>query len=1046
MSKFNENSLEACIIEFIKDVGYEHIHGTDVHKTKPDVILYETLKAFFLNRYASYNLTDLEMERLIRLVESGRGGSLYARNKEFCKKLSGGFKFQRDDATKPTMFIELIDFESLENNSFQIINQLEIRGAEMTRFPDAILYINGLPLVVLEFKSAVQEKATIKNAYDQLTIRYRRDIPHLFYYNVFTVISDGVNTKYGSLFSEYEHFYSWRKVHKEDKQVDGVNSLHTMVQGLLTPARLLEVIRDFVYFPDLTNKEEKIVCRYPQYFGAKALSENILSHAKPTGDGMGGTYFGATGCGKSHTMLFLVRLLRKHPILNSPTIVLIADRVSLDDQLAERFVEAKEFLNEEAILAVRSRTQLKDELSKRRNGGVFITTIQKFTEDIGLLNDRTNIICISDEAHRTQLNLREQVRVTEQGVRRHYGFAKYLRNSFPNATYVGFTGTPIDETYTVFGPPVDIYNMLDAESDELTVRIIYEGRAARVTTDASVVQEIEDYYARCDAEGANAYQIEASKAETTRLEHILGDEHRLRHVAEDFIAHYELRIQEEATVCGKAMFVCASREIAFRLYKIILELRPAWGNKCLTGREELLTEEEKRELKEIEKIRMVMTRHRDDTPELWNLLGTDDYRDVLAKQFKLVQSNFKIALVVDMWNTGFDVPCLDTMYIDKSISKHTLIQTISRVNRVFPSKGQGLIVDYIGIKREIDLALKTYTNNDLPTLIDLSDALRILKDELSLLAVMFYDFDSTAFKAGTPLEQLSCLHEATEFVQATEERMYYFMEHAKRMKSAYNLCATSDEITAEMRDFVHFYTGIRAMLYKLTKGDAPDEAIMNKFVLKKLEDAVLSDRISVLLQYGEHAEVDLFSEEHLAAIAQIELPNIKIRLLTDLLCEAIRTYGEANKLRSLHFTEKLNIIIAKYNSRHEDVKLAKEVLGAVTDELHKLLQELRDDRDSFKSLGIGYEDKAFYDILKKVASVHKFTYPEEKFIPLAQAIKEIVADKTRYCDWAKKEQIKAQLQFDIMRKLMEHGYPPVFSEEVYKAVLEQATNYKKNGK
>ena len=518
----------------------------------------------------------------------------------------------------------------------------------------------------------------------QLTVRYRRDIPELFKYNAFCVISDGVNNKAGSFFAPYEFFYAWRKTDGSDLiEADGIDSLLSMVKGLFHPARLLDVIRNFVYFPDTSRREEKILCRYPQYYAATKLYANILAHKRPDGDGKGGTYFGATGCGKSYTMLFLTRLLMKSLELASPTIVLITDRTDLDDQLSGLFTNGKVYIGDESVISVESRADLRDLLKGRSSGGVFLTTIHKFTEDTELLTERTNVICISDEAHRSQINLDQKLRITEKGVQRTYGFAKYLHDSLPNATYVGFTGTPIDATLDVFGPVVDAYTMTESVADEITVRIVYEGRAAKVLLDNAKLAEIEDYYARCAEDGASDYAIEESKRANLQMNAILGDPDRLKALAADFVDHYEARIVEGTTVAGKAMFVSSSRSIAYAFYKEVIALRPEWAEVKVCADGEVLTEAEKKQIKPMARIKLVMTRGKDDEPTLYEMLGSKEYRKELDRQFKNAKSNFKIAIVVDMWLTGFDVPFLDTMYIDKPVKRHNLIQTISRVNRKY---------------------------------------------------------------------------------------------------------------------------------------------------------------------------------------------------------------------------------------------------------------------------------------------------------------------------------------------------------------------------
>ncbi len=699
MPLFNEHALEMSIMELFKDESYIYLNGEQIHRERSEVLLTDDLRQYLYNRYAKDGITPSEVDSILLMLRS-ISGTIYEANKAVYKMICDGFIFNREDRMQKDLYIELIDFVTPENNIFKVVNQFEIEGVNnQLRIPDGIVFINGIPVVVLEFKSAVRENTTIMDAYTQLTVRYRRDIPELFKYNAFVVISDGANNKYGSFFSPYEFFYAWRKVNAEDKELDGINSLVTMIQGLFRKDRLLAVIKDFIYFPDASDKDLKIVCRYPQFFAANKLFENIKTHLRPDGDGKGGTYFGATGCGKSYTMMFLTRLLMKSTYFRSPTIVIITDRTDLDDQLSKQFVGSKRYIGDEAIVSIDSREKLRKELQGRTSGGVYLTTIQKFTEDLQLLSDRTNIICISDEAHRSQVNLDQKVKITAEGVDRSYGFAKYLHDSLPNATYVGFTGTPIDATIEVFGPVVDAYTMTEAVRDGITVNLVYDGRAARVTLDQEKVREIERYYEECERQGANEHQIEESQKAVAHLDVILGDPNRLRAVAEDFINHYETRVAEGATVAGKAMFVCSNRNIAYSLYKIIIELRPEWAEKkvCPDGVE--LSDKDKKELKPIEMVKLVMTRNKDDEPELFEMLGTKEDRKEFDRQFKNIKSNFKIAIVVDMWLTGFDVPALDTIYIDKPIQQHTLIQTISRVNRVYEGKDKGLIVDYIAFQK-----------------------------------------------------------------------------------------------------------------------------------------------------------------------------------------------------------------------------------------------------------------------------------------------------------------------------------------------------------
>lgn len=1060
MSHFNEYALELSIMELFQQEGYLYTNGEEIHKEADEVLLRDDMCTYLSNHYREVGITSLEIESVWAKLTANTGLSLYDNNAQTYRLITEGFSLKREDTALPDLFIEPIDFseEGKGNNLFRIVNQLEIKGMEK-RIPDGIVYVNGVPVVVLEFKSAVKEDTTIMDAYTQLTVRYRRDIPDLFKYNAFVVVSDGVNNKYGSLFSPYDFFYTWRKVEADDKATDGINSLLTMVKGLFRKDRLLSVIKDFVFFPDSSKNEKKVVCRYPQFFATHKLFENIRLHSKlrEGGDGKGGTYFGATGCGKSITMLFLSRMLMRSREFASPTIVLITDRTDLDDQLSKLFGTAKNFIGDECVIEVESRDKLREHLAGRTSGGVFLTTIHKFTEDTRLLSKRANIICISDEAHRSQTNLSMQVKQTEKGVRRNYGFAKYLHDSLPNATYVGFTGTPIDATIDVFGKVVDAYTMTESVTDGITRRIVYEGRAAKVLLDNRKLKEIEEYYKRCAEEGTNEYQIEESKKAVTQMERILGDSDRLQAVAEDFVAHYEKRVEEGSTVEGKAMFVCSNRTIAFHLYKKIAALRPEWVK--IPGERErqddgwLVAADSyvpygNRELP-IEKMKLIMTRSKDDNLELYNLLGTDDDRRAWAETFKKPESNFKIAIVVDMWTTGFDVDCLDTMYIDKPLQQHTLVQTISRVNRVYPGKEKGLVVDYIGIKSNMNVALKRYAQGDanVDSVENIGQSVVMVKDELDIIRRLFGSFDYSVFSTGTPLEQLDCLNRGAEWMQRTKEQENLFMGHAKKLKSAFNLCSNSEEISNVEREEIHYFCGVRSIIYKLTIGDTPDISQMNRRVSEMIEEAIQSEGVEEIIQIGNDKEnLDVLSEEYMERLGKLKLPNTKVKLMERLLKTVITEFKKVNKVKGVDFSKRLSALVDKYNERRDSAIFADEVLTEVASQMADLLKELNKEKKSFQDLGISYEEKAFYDILKSIAKQFGFEYPEDKLLKLAAEIKKIVADKSKYTDWSTRDDIKAELKMDLILILAEYGYPPVTNDEVFKEILEQAEKFKKYNK
>ena len=1067
--KFTEQKLEKAFIELLEQEGYPHVVGISISRPADEVLIEEDLQTYLLTQYKSEEITITEAKSIILQLKTLSSTDLYESNKTFMRMLSDGFILKREDRSKKDIYIQLIDYKGLgkqskpnidqaitivadsessygkDNNIYKFVNQLEIVGSEK-RIPDGILYINGMPLVVFEFKSAIREEATIFDAFTQLTVRYKRDIPELFKYNAFCVISDGVNNKAGSFFAPYEFFYAWRRVAGLAKDVDGIDSMFTLVQGMLHKNRLRDIIRNFIHIPDSSKKNEKIVCRYPQYYAARTLFENIKTAQKPLGDGKGGTYFGATGCGKSFTMLYLTRLLMKSEYFESPTIVLITDRTDLDDQLSGQFTNAKQFVGDNTIVSVESRANLRELIQGRQSGGVFLTTIHKFTEDTELLSDRNNIICISDEAHRSQVNLDQKVKVTEKGVTKTYGFAKYLHDSLPNATFVGFTGTPIDATLDVFGKVVDAYTMTESVKDEITVRIVYEGRAAKIALKNGELEKIEKYYEEAANAGANEYHIEKSKQETVSMYAILGDPQRLQELALDFVTHYENRVSEGATVKGKALFVCSNREIAYEFYKNVIALRPEWNKVLASDNGVELSDKDKRELKPIERIKMIMTRGQDDPKELYDLLGTKEYRKELDRQFKNEKSNFKIAIVVDMWLTGFDVPFLDSIYIDKPIQQHNLIQTISRVNRKFEGKNKGLVVDYIGIKKHMNLALAKYNKGDQDNFEDIAESLIIVRNHLDLLAKLFHTFNSTKYFKGSTIEQLHTLNLAAEYVQKTKDFETRFMGLVKRLKAAYDICAGSESLTQIERDYTHFYLAVRSIVFKLTKGIAPDTAQMNAKVREMIKDALASDGIEEIFKLGneDESEQDIFDEDYLAKIDKIKLPNTKIKLLQQLLAKVIGEIQKVNKVKGIDFTKKMQALVERYNQRDENDVLRSEVYEEMAEALTNMIWEVHKEFSAGDELGIDFEEKAFYDILLELCVKYDFNYPEDKLIELAKAVKDLVDAQAKFPDWNKRDDIKSALKVGLILLLDEFDYPPVERDEVYVEIFEQAENYKKN--
>ena len=1096
--KFTEEKLELAIIQLLTEQGYPHATGDTLVRTSGDEVLIKSdLREYLATTYAKDNVTADEIDSIIKQLETLPASDLYESNKTFCKWLSDGFLLKREavagQPSKKDLYIQLIDYEAVQttfqqsfqgdstaiaevnpdylnqqdNNIYKIVNQLEIDSLNPDypkRIPDGIIYINGLPVVVFEFKSAIrEEQASIHDAFKQLTVRYKRDIPQLFVYNTLCVISDGVNNKMGTVFAKYDFYYAWRKISgNEPLAEEGINSLQSMLQGLFDKSRLCDVLRNFIYFPDKSKDELKITCRYPQYYAARKLFDNIKRHRKlPAGtvgadddkrDGKGGTYFGATGCGKSFTMQFLARLLMKSVEFESPTIVLITDRTDLDDQLANQFANAKTYIGDDHIVSVESRGQLRQLLKGRNSGGVFLTTIHKFTEDTQLLTERSNVIVISDEAHRSQINLDQKLRITDKGVQKTYGFAKYLHDSLPNATYVGFTGTPIDATLDVFGQVVDSYTMTESVKDEITVRIVYEGRAAKVVLNNAKLDEIEAYYKQCQEAGSNEQQIEQSKKATTNMNSILGDPDRLRVLAADFVNHYETRIAEGTTICGKAMFVCSSRDIAYALYQEIQLLRPDWFEVKESAHAATLRDDEKALAikagklgKPIEKVKLVITRGKDDPKAMYDLLGTKEHRKDLDRQFKIEHSNFKIAIVVDMWLTGFDVPFLDTIYIDKPLQKHNLIQTISRVNRKFAGKHKGLVVDYIGIKSAMNKALAQFNKTDEGNFEDINQSVIAVKDHLALLADVFHGFDSTGYFTGEPLAQLNCLNQASEFILEKGQREKRFSALLKRLKAAYDICCGSEKLSQAELDKIHFYLAVRSIIYKLTKGEAPDSAQMNAKVREMIAEALKSEGVEEILKMDDsQGEIDIFDEDYLNKIDKIKLPNTKIMMLQKLLNKAIGDMKKVNLAQGIDFSQRFKALVDKYNERKEDDVLVSGVLEDFSDELIKMMGDLREEFGAHDDLDISFEEKAFYDILKRLAAKYDFSYPDEQLLELAKAVKAVVDDKAKYTDWSQRDDIKAELKVDLIILLAKFKYPPVSRDEVYQEIFSQAENFKKN--
>lgn len=1041
LPKFDEAQLEQAIIELFVKNGYDYVSGESIHRKYDEVLLFDDLKSFMLSKYPDLNGKELEIiTNKLKFVPTS---PLYIGNRQAFFLVNEGFDLARDDTSKPPIHIDFIDYKNPENNIFKVVNQFTVVDVRERR-PDMLLFVNGIPLAIFEFKAAIKEETTIYDAWKQIHIRYNRDIPVLTKYSFLSVLSDGANTKMGSIFTPYEYYYSWNKANDEEKVSNGVSALLTMIDGAFARDRLVAILQDFIYYPDSDKKEKAIVTRYPQFFAANKMLANIKAHLKPASDGKGGTYFGATGSGKTNTMLFLSRLLATHDrdIFNSPTIIIIVDREDLSNQTSELFEGSKRYLKDKNVKSIASRAELKSELSTNESGGVYITTIQKFEEETGLLSERNNIICISDEAHRTQTNTGSKLKYTDKGVETTYGFAHYLRDAFPNATYAGFTGTPVDETIHVFGDIVDSYTMKESTDDGITVRISYEPRLARVIISDEQTDEIDKYYNEATEAGANEEQVEASKRAMSKMTQILSHPDRIKKVATDIADHYDKLVSEKPEIVQKAMIVCSNREHAYKVYHELKNVRPEWFVPKKTDRDDL-TDVELEKLQELTKVNIVATRGKDDEQEMFDLLGNGDHRKMLDKQFKNNNSNFQIAIVVDMWITGFDVPSLAVMYIDKPLQKHTLIQTISRVNRVFEGKDHGLVVDYIGIKKAMMEAAKKYGDPQESPIDELPITLGIFRNHIAMIDELMVNFDASDFYNGSPAERLLCLNRGAEYIQISKEMELRFMGLSRRMKMAYEIVYPSGELTDEETEKAQFYLAIRSIIYKQTKGDAPDTETMNKHVQELVYQAITSTGVEDIINNDTD---ELFNDEFQKQLDELDMPITKFNALLKILQNQINMYGKTNKLKAIEFSERLNRVVEAYNNRDAQLFVSEVVYDFIDDlsgQLLDILKDLQDDKDSFSILGISYEEKAFYDILVKVRDEHKFEYVDEKCLDLAKAIKELVDEKAQYADWSSRDDIKNQLNMDLTVLLYENGYPPEWDEEVFEKVMEQAENFKK---
>lgn len=1066
--KLYESDFEEAFISLLKDTHWTYTFGENLSRKQTDPLIEEDLRSYLSARYHTKGLTANEVDGIVgNLRNVGGRNEYYALQNTFYLYRDGyDFHPQESEPFK----LEYIDFDNPGRNIFRCVNQFTMVQGTENRRPDIMLYVNGIPVCIIELKNPTTENATVYDAHTQICTRYMRDIPSLLKYCAIAVVSDAAKTLLGTPFTPYEYFYEWKKVDNEDTAGRGLDTLRTLVRGALSPERLLEILRDYVYFPDPNNSEEttEVICRYPQFFATRKLRNHILNHLRSVGgDGKGGTYFGATGCGKTYTMLFLARqlALRCKSALGSPTILLIVDREDLETQAGNLFCHSKKYLCDESVKIFDSRDELANEISLRKTGGFFITTIQKFAESTGLLSERANIICMSDEAHRTQNNLGNKIVINDNadkgeiGARTTEGFASYLRKALPNATYVGFTGTPIDETVHVFGDIVDQYTMKQSEEDGITVPIKYNPRLARVFMNSDEAAQVEAYYKQCADEGTTPEEIKKSKEAMSGLRVILNNEDRLKRVARDIVNDYELRL-ETTNRLQKAMVTCADRKIAYKLYKAIEEIKPEWFKAQRALNELVMTADELSKLHEVPYVNLVCSRGKDDPKYLYEALGDKEHIKFLDREFKSQKSNFHIAIVVDMWITGFDVPSLTMLYNDKPLSKHTLIQTISRVNRKYKDKECGIIIDYLGIREEMKKAMKRY-GGDVTPQDDLALTHEIFSNELQLLKEMLNSLDFSPFFGSNNLARLQFIQKAAEYILArTVEKKgevsfkKLFTAHVKRLRSSYNILNPAGELNEEDNKWAQCFMGISSYVQKMT-ASKNDVATMNKHVEKMVQQAIFSSGVESLLDENSEEE-NIFSDEFIKELDEMKMPFTKFQLLVKLISRAINDYKKTNKVQAKKFEEMLEKIIDEYNTRDNLVftnTVAKDTVNAVSDivdekvnslseKILQLFKSLNADKEKFKELGISFEEKAFYDVLVDVRDTHGFEYDDERCIELAKKIKLLVDDVTIYADFANNNNLKSKLSIDLTYLIYKEGYPPQWDQEVFQKVLEQVENYK----
>lgn len=1015
MKAIYESDFEELLIDILTNtLGYEYMSGANLRANYKSmnsirsVIIEEILKESIIK--INKNIKEEALNEALRKVINLESPDTIDKNKTFQSMIFAGFDIEYFyNGKEEYEHIKLIDYENKNNNSFLAVNQLSIEDKEKKR-PDVIIYINGIPLIVMELKNPADEDTGIINAYRQLRNYIANDIPSLFAYNSFCIISDMVNAKAGTITSDESRFVLWKR-EEENKEIikNSVNEFQykTLVKGMLEKSHILNILRYFLFFvyDGETKSYKKILSSYHQYFAAlkavKKLKEAYLSKEKSK---KAGIIWHTTGSGKSYTMLMTSKLISI--ALDNPTIVIITDREDLDTQLFNTFSSARDYLSQKPLKAL-SRENLSSLLKERNAGGIIFTTLQKFEEYDSELSKRDNIVLIVDEAHRSHYGDKAVIKKGKIS----YGMSKYITDALPNALKIGFTATPIEKsdknTMAVFGDYIDIYDITQSVEDNVTVPIYYEGRVNNLRLDKNILEKIDREYEELKKE-TDENIIEKSKKELSNMEAILGSPETINSLSKDIIKHYEDR---ESILHGKAMIVAYSREIGIKIYKKILELKPDWENK----------------------IKPVMTNANDDPEEWREILGGKKTRGDLASEFKSVNSEFKIAVVVDMWLTGFDIPSLNTMYIYKHIDGHNLMQTISRVNRVYKEKEGGLIVDYIGLASRLKEAMSNYTKRDNENYGNMDIAEKAFPKFIETLDIIRGIFnnrvDYSSFLTCSNSEREYLIKKMADTIMSKEEDKKIFIDKAAELRKTETLCRSmlSDDKKIESA----LYEAVKIVLIKVESAQTLSLGDINKIISSMLESSVKSEGIINIFNAKEVNEVSLFDYEYLKSLSLMEHKNLALELLRKLLSDKIKSVLKTNIVKSELFSERMAILMNRYRN--------KQITNAeVIDELLKMSEDIISLDKESESLGLSREEKAFYDAITKFDSVKKFYEGKDDILKqltlkLTEALR-----KNMTIDWTKKESARSEMRTIIKRLLKEYKYPPEDETDAVDTVIKQA--------